>query len=62
VVLQNMVCDHNYTTLANEQGPGRIQPLLKLPASSSPLERARSIRAGAVGQITTYSNAFLGFQ
>jgi hypothetical protein len=22
VVLQNMVCDHNYTTLANEQGPG----------------------------------------
>jgi hypothetical protein len=22
VVLQNMVCDHNYTALANEQGPG----------------------------------------
>jgi hypothetical protein len=22
VVLQNKVCDHNYTTLANEQGPG----------------------------------------
>eukprot|EP01047_Picozoa_sp_COSAG01_P004578 COSAG01_NODE_152_length_23937_cov_122.193976_8_plen_39_part_00 len=21
MVLQNMVCDHNYTTLANEQGP-----------------------------------------
>jgi hypothetical protein len=30
---------------------GRIQPLLKLPASRA-LERPRSIRAGAVGQIT----------
>jgi hypothetical protein len=29
VVLQNMVCDHNYTTLANEQGPGPWQARLR---------------------------------
>jgi|EP01047_Picozoa_sp_COSAG01_P030066 hypothetical protein len=38
-----------------EPAAGRIQPLLKLPASS-PGSRARSIRAGAVEQITRYSH------
>eukprot|EP01049_Picozoa_sp_SAG25_P006411 SAG25_NODE_481_length_7507_cov_80.752160_7_plen_111_part_00 len=30
VVLQNKVCDHNYTTLANEQGPGDVRRNLLL--------------------------------